>query len=71
MLERSCVFAFDMICEAASVSVSEDEAANASGPFHLCSQHYYATYSLTQVLVNVHCVVAKADIVQVVTSVYR
>ena len=45
MSERSCVFAFDMICEAANVSVSEDEAANASGPFHLCSQHYYATYS--------------------------
>ena len=45
MSERSCVFAFDMICEAANVSVSEEQAANASGPFHLCSQHYSATYS--------------------------
>ena len=27
------------------MSVSEEEAANASGPFYLCSHHYYATYS--------------------------
>ena len=41
----SCVFAFDMICEAANASMSAEEAANASGPFYLCSHHYYATYS--------------------------
>ena len=41
--ERSCVFAdFDTICEAANVSVSEEEV---SSPLHLCSEHYYATYS--------------------------
>ena len=45
MSVRSCVFSFDMICEAANVSVSEEEAANASGPFYLCSHHYYDTYS--------------------------
>ena len=45
MSDRSCMFSFDMICEAANVSVSEEEAANASGPFYLCSHHYYATYS--------------------------
>jgi hypothetical protein len=28
------VFAFDLTCEAANVSVSEEEVANASGPFH-------------------------------------
>ena len=39
----SCVFAdFDTICEAANVSVSEEEVAS---PLHLCSEHYYATYS--------------------------
>ena len=43
--QSEVVFAFDMICEAANVSVSEEQAANASGPFQLCSQHYYATYS--------------------------
>ena len=41
--ERSCVFAdFDTICEAANVSVSEEEV---SSPLHLCSEHYYATHS--------------------------
>ena len=41
--ECSCVFAdFDTICEAANVSVSEEEV---SSPLDLCSEHYYATYS--------------------------
>ena len=43
--ERSCVLPFDVICEAANVSVGQEPVANASGPFLLCSQHYYATYS--------------------------
>ena len=43
--ERSSAFAFDIICEASNVSVGEGDVANASGPFYLCSQHYYATYS--------------------------
>ena len=33
---------FDTICEATNVSVSEEEV---SSPLHLCSEHYYATYS--------------------------
>ena len=33
---------FDTICEAANVSVSAKEV---SSPLHLCSEHYYATYS--------------------------
>ena len=42
-LECSCVFAdIDAICQAANVSVSEEEV---SSPLHLCSEHYYATYS--------------------------
>ena len=36
---------FDVICEASSVSVSEEEVANVSSPFFLCRQHYYDTYS--------------------------
>ena len=44
--ERSSeLFSFDIICEAAHVSVSEEEVTNASGPFNLCSQYYYAAYS--------------------------
>ena len=44
--ERSCVFAsFDVIREASSVSVSEEEVANVSSPFFLCRQHYYDTFS--------------------------
>ena len=41
----SSPFAFDIICEAANVSVSVGDVANASVPFYLCSQNYYATYS--------------------------
>ena len=37
MSDRSCIFAFGIICEAANVSVSEEEAANDSDPFYLCS----------------------------------
>lgn len=40
MSDRSCMFAFDVIYEAANVSVSEEEASNASGPFSLCSHQY-------------------------------
>ena len=37
---------FDTICEAADyVTVSEEEV---SSPLHLCSEHYYATYSYCQ-----------------------
>ena len=44
--ERSCTFApFDVICEVANVSISEEELLNAHSPFYLCSQHYYSTYS--------------------------
>ena len=37
-----CFADFDTICEAANGSVSEEEV---SSPLHLCSEHYYATYS--------------------------
>ena len=36
---------FEIICEAANVNVSEEEVTNDSGPFNLCSQHYYAASS--------------------------
>ena len=57
----------DAICEAANVSVSEQEV---SSPLHLCSEHYYATYSYctADVLVSVHCVVVKVNTVLVMTS---
>ena len=44
--ERTCAFApFHMICEAANVSLSEEEVTIPCSPFHMCSQHYYGTYS--------------------------
>ena len=50
------------------MSVSE-EVDTGCGQHHLCSQHYYATYSHCQSVSDVHCVVARATTVQVVTGV--
>ena len=58
------VFTFDVICEAANVSVSEEAAI----PLPSVLMLHVPTH-IADLLMNVHCVVAKADIVQLMGGI--